>query len=883
MAAPTQNYPAWLSVSTSIATDPNGIPTATSTTVINLPLTYYGPPIPLGTDGSWVYGGLTSPPPESSSPSVTAAPSSSAIPSTSSSAIPSSSTTSSPTSSTISSQTSSSSLSGTSSTTSSTTPTAVAGNSSAHKRVIIGAVLGSVLGSLLLLILLILFLRWRARRFAGPASPRRRRDNPLWMWEMVDPPPPGQDNEGREAGEGSPRGSGEEHDSFLRRSVGATDGMKERDPSARLIADPHAPTAATAMGVAIAGADAAALHNSQSTRGSGEKTSTSGSQYASASAGSSGSRPSAGGQHIIPRDVLLRMYPDDDAETSATHTGGIRVVRDDDDHEARADSPLLPPPPLTVDTLPFAPRKESRQSLVTEGSVTPGNEPERATVQTARRVRVDDLGPRLAARTLTTVEDESPRDEAGPTWARAVGLGVGPLAKLRRLSFLSRAPESSGRSRPVSRPASLVAQGLTDAEIEGGRAGMSSVRPEMGYRDEGPRPISTVSGRSAVSSGGNSVYHDAVSRPQTPGSSSHPQSTSSTTGRGPGPSQLAISHRPEASGSASEPESAPPAYEATPPAGYPGATAHAASAPDVLDMPAPRAEVPFAERSQTRNSSPPGLMPLATTRAWRNSASVSGEGTRSPGSFVTAGTGSSGEAGITIDVLEEAPPAAGAGWRVMARGIAEQDRRTTFGMPPVYVHPRDATTSHEGFLHSMRSHLSPRSAYSPTGSAPTSRHVESPSGGTGSSNSRPSGHSRSGSSGASLVHSASISSDGRRRAHLSDLSPPISAVGRSSMVPPPVPPAVPSALHHAKSATVTSSGTTATGSSVTTHTSVTDPATGDVMRFPSVPWTGGLGHGHGRAQGEPEERESWAGSWGSPAHLKALQSRVSDQEATSHS
>jgi len=47
MAAPTQQLPPWLSYSSSILTDNAGDPTSTYTTVINLPLTYYGPPVSL--------------------------------------------------------------------------------------------------------------------------------------------------------------------------------------------------------------------------------------------------------------------------------------------------------------------------------------------------------------------------------------------------------------------------------------------------------------------------------------------------------------------------------------------------------------------------------------------------------------------------------------------------------------------------------------------------------------------------------------------------------------------------------------------------------------------------------------------------------------------
>ncbi|KAJ7149808.1 hypothetical protein C8R43DRAFT_1006669, partial [Mycena crocata] len=53
MAAPTQALPPWLSFTT--ITEPQ----TTQTTLLYLPLTYYGPSIPLNSD--WTYGGLTSP------------------------------------------------------------------------------------------------------------------------------------------------------------------------------------------------------------------------------------------------------------------------------------------------------------------------------------------------------------------------------------------------------------------------------------------------------------------------------------------------------------------------------------------------------------------------------------------------------------------------------------------------------------------------------------------------------------------------------------------------------------------------------------------------------------------------------------------------------
>ncbi|KAI0290266.1 hypothetical protein B0F90DRAFT_1787686 [Multifurca ochricompacta] len=45
MTAPTQQLPSWLSLSTSLATNAAGQPTATFTTLLTLPLTYFGPSV----------------------------------------------------------------------------------------------------------------------------------------------------------------------------------------------------------------------------------------------------------------------------------------------------------------------------------------------------------------------------------------------------------------------------------------------------------------------------------------------------------------------------------------------------------------------------------------------------------------------------------------------------------------------------------------------------------------------------------------------------------------------------------------------------------------------------------------------------------------------
>jgi hypothetical protein len=190
------------------------------------------------------------------------------------------------------------------------------------------------------------------------------------------------------------------------------------------------------------------------------------------------------------------------------------------------------------------------------------------------------------------------------------------------------------------------------------------------------------------------------------------------------------------------------------------------------------------------------------------------------------------------------------------------------------VYPREATVSEQGSLHSMRSHLGPYSALSAAGSAPASN-----------SNSE---HSRGFTAGSlrSLAHSSSISSIDRRivRRDPGEVSPPLSATGRhfaasslsrGARVPSPsVDVVVP---HPVTSTTVTS---TATRSSVTTHTSVTDPITGEVSRLPHAAWTGG--RDLVEEDGLPPPPRSWSGSWSNPSHLHILQNRVAGRDSASH-
>jgi ribosomal protein L31 len=213
--------------------------------------------------------------------------------------------------------------------------------------------------------------------------------------------------------------------------------------------------------------------------------------------------------------------------------------------------------------------------------------------------------------------------------------------------------------------------------------------------------------------------------------------------------------------------------------------------------------------------------------------------------------------------------------------------------PSTIVYPREQTVSEEGSLYSMRSRLSPHSALSASGSAPASNSNSLHSRGFTSSSLK------------SLAHSSSVSSIDRRPSRRSpgEVSPPLSATGRhghrrsrSSNLPqsqsqshlhsgigePPVHPQP--LVQHATATSITTTGTT--GSSVTTHTSITDPITGEVGRLSHPAWTGGRDFDYLPEESEPSgddvrlQPSPWGGGWSSPNHLRVLQNRVAGRENT---
>lgn len=479
---------------------------------------------------------------------------------------------------------------------------------------------------------------------------------------------------------------------------------------------------------------------------------------------------------------------------------------------------LLPPPKL-VDpasrnsadfTLPRPFAKKPSQS--SQRSSLPLDVDENATLLTARRVRVEDLGPRSSPGSSPVTDEANTSKPSTSSFLGSLGAIAGRLSWRR-----SQSPRSS-QQQPL-----LGSSPLSDRDIEQGRQPRppvpqmretTSARPTMnvGLGPDGSRPISSVSGKSQNS--GGTIYHDALSSlPGTPTSALQPRAAtpSDVTSALLPPPASAVRSRPSLPSQLSQSHTVP--YDQSPPSqagSPPGASyAHTLSPGfDILDLPAPSAifntgsnpslqassvsDATIVNRNTGNNGYPsvrtypfpPGLDAIPQPKAW---SEMSNEDTPSPGSY---GVDQENGAGIdiTIDVLEEEPPAAGEGWRSMAAATSTGGgdgeriaRRTTFGLP-TYVPGLDLT-SEQGSLHSMRSHVSPASPPRSTGSAAASTRRELS---YGSNSSRPSAHSAARSTGTggsaalsfaqSLARSGSITSDGRKRGH-GPISPALSVFG----------------------------------------------------------------------------------------------------------
>lgn len=516
----------------------------------------------------------------------------------------------------------------------------------------IGIIIGSIFGALIILLLFLLFLRWRRQRQNGGYQ------TPIWTgWEVVDPTAIERASGGEEdrpAGEGSPRGSGEEADSFLRRSRSAADAADMADTSARLVSVPATSTGNNG--------------NTNSSGGSGPTDSTAVSDYGVLleRADYEGpepytptyipARPStdlgfiedrAVVQHIISPSELLRMESEREENDGRLPTAMRNLPPEEY-------SPLIPPRPLDPDRVPTPSSQKSSSSILSAHDL---DDP---MVLTARRVRMSQVGsPSNTSRSQSDLrlEDTNPppsRPASGGTWG---SLGLGGIARLSRLSWFKGMREafqqdspsrSTSTSRHASRQASWVGRALADRDLEVGRALLASEAEKRpggsGYSAQGERPMSSISTKSAVS--GNTIYHDAHSSPGTP-------------------PPLPPLPRAHVSGSDSQidvTQTAPPAYRST-------SDSAAGPVDDILDTPVPASISKFSSASSRGGMPfPPGLGmgQLPTPKSW----------------FESSSSEAGGDLGITIDVLEDEPPRAGDRWRFMARNasLSYPEHRSSFGV-----------------------------------------------------------------------------------------------------------------------------------------------------------------------------------------------------------
>lgn len=503
------------------------------------------------------------------------------------------------------------------------------------------------------MLLLVWVIRWRVRRQRNGF-----RSTPIWThWEVLSPSGQRSTDGDRPPGVGSPRGSGEEIDPFLQQSRSGNVSQGHR--SARAAAS-LPPGAAPPM---IGSTSGGSRHTKSSastdygellpdTGRTGQAYADDGDPYLPVARASS---EMIG--HIIPPGELLRIDDEEEPESPPRMYDVSRA--EDSDPLLPPFTPLSPPPPL--DNERYSSRRassvnEKEKSL--RSLSYPASDMEASEVVTARRVRVRDVRVRAPEG-----EGTSPlgRFETGPvagpsSWRSSLG---GSLQRLRQSWF-------GGSSRHTSYSSNGLRVRSDDIEssqslLQGSR---SRPRSGLGLTIGSDRPISTFSTRSAVS--GHTVYHDAASHLGTPVSVPSRAMTPAT-GGGVVPGNEAPP----------PPTSAPPAYALEDPYDSMGSRTsfpHPQGV-DVLDLPVPTPASQFtASGGASRGTPPSGGGGQAQQRSFGDSLSDI--------------TGSSNEAGITIDVLDAEPPRAGEGWRTMAEGLLggrgsgsdNGGRRTTFGI-----------------------------------------------------------------------------------------------------------------------------------------------------------------------------------------------------------
>ncbi|KAF6759738.1 hypothetical protein DFP72DRAFT_884022 [Ephemerocybe angulata] len=581
MAAPTQEYPPWLSPSAVTSTNAAG-EVVTSTTVVYLPITYLGPSIPL--NSLYTYGGSTypptivlpgetisttaSPPPPptatttSTSATTTPAtpPTSTTVSSTTSTTVSttstssSSSSSSSSTASTTSSSTTSSSSSTTSSTNAPTTssgttsttplptgsssstsfpttsvttptsePTSTSGSSvgALSRGQLVGVIVASILGLIFLFVFLLAFWLWckgrRNRRSAQFSTITPLDDDYFIVGE-----------EARTPGEGSPRHSGEEADPFLQRSGAPSGGMQET--ATELGTRPGVPRVPPPV------------TNSMSSSGSSSNNSGYGVLLERPTLGilpptvEEGENPFDSG-YLLSEDEMREIeresvLPPDDANR---YSGAYAYSQDPELVPPRLVDPDnafshtdIPRPPQ----LPFLPNHRfSAQSAASAADA------EDAALLTARRVKVGDL-------------PSAGSNNGSPSQTRSSfldAIGLTGLTGLGRLSWFNTggsgdSQRHSGRYSPTftpepkrtsrrQSPTGFSPLPLSDQDVENSR-GLLQPQPQgtpdidsfgrvravgLGVGTDGLRPVSNVSAKSGTSASGATIWHDARTSPGTPG------------------------------------------------------------------------------------------------------------------------------------------------------------------------------------------------------------------------------------------------------------------------------------------------------------------------------------------------------------------------------
>ena len=293
---------------------------------------------------------------------------------------------------------------------------------------LVGIVVASVLGLIFLFVLALFLYLWfkalKNRRQYASLSPID--DDYVVV-------PPG----GRLPGEGSPRHSGEEHDSFLR-----------------------------PRGATVAAAAAGAAASSSRPRGPHATANSNSSESTNSHASGFGvllDKPSIGFTPSIPEEYRTgRPLSASDLERLGREDVLPEEVEYDDGEYAGAYAYSTSPPahlqldPAAAPLLGIAilPLRRSKSSL-------PG-EPEEATVHTARRVKVEELGPR-------ELGDPSSSRKSSNGILSAIGLGG--LANLARKSWFKHfdSPRHSGV------PSSEV-EPLSEKDIEAGHEALATER-----------------------------------------------------------------------------------------------------------------------------------------------------------------------------------------------------------------------------------------------------------------------------------------------------------------------------------------------------------------------------------------------------------------------